>query len=78
MRVLVSRVVLATPSSSMSQSTTSHFPNAYAAFEAELAKLLEHKYLESQKTGHDIGFERALKDWAAHHRPNWREEMKKK
>ncbi|MBL9142665.1 MAG: hypothetical protein JNM99_03190 [Verrucomicrobiaceae bacterium] len=62
----------------MSQSNTSPFPNAYAAFEAELAKILEHKYLESQKSGHDIGFERALKDWAANHRPNWREEMRAK
>ena len=62
----------------MSQHADSPFPDAYSAFEAELAKILEHKYLESQKAGHDIGFERALKDWAAHHRPNWREEMKKK
>jgi hypothetical protein len=62
----------------MSQHADSPFPDAYSAFEAELAKILEHKYLESQKAGHDIGFERALKDWAAHHRATWREEMQSK
>jgi hypothetical protein len=60
----------------MSQPSLSPFPDAFTAFEAELAKILEHKYLESQKAGHDIGFERALKDWAANHRERWRKQQR--
>jgi hypothetical protein len=59
----------------MSQTTESPFPDAYTAFEAELAKILEHKYLESQKTGADIGFERALKEWAEKYRAKWRTDV---
>ena len=28
--------------------------------------------LESEKAGHDIGFERALTDWIVKHRSKWR------
>jgi hypothetical protein len=62
----------------MSPTAKSPFPDAFSAFEAELAKILEHKYLLSEKAGHDVGFERALKDWAAHHRTAWRQELREK
>jgi hypothetical protein len=45
----------------------------YSAFEAELQEILRHKYLASEKAGHDIGFEQALREWVAHHRKAWRE-----
>ena len=39
---------------------------------AERAEVLRHKWIESEKVGHDIGFEKALVDWNFHHRAAWR------
>ncbi len=44
----------------------------YREFQAEKAEILRHKWLESEKVGHDIGFERALVDWITRHRTEWR------
>ena len=44
----------------------------YREFQAERQEILRHKWLESEKNGFDIGFERALTDWILHHRTNWR------
>ncbi|MFZ9201249.1 MAG: DUF4032 domain-containing protein [Opitutales bacterium] len=44
----------------------------YAEFLAEKDEILRHKWLESEKAGRDIGFERALLDWIRNHRANWR------
>ncbi|MBE6413510.1 MAG: DUF4032 domain-containing protein [Verrucomicrobiaceae bacterium] len=44
----------------------------YQESSAELAEVLKHKWLESEKAGHDIGLERARVDWIMHHRLNWR------
>jgi hypothetical protein len=44
----------------------------YAEFLAERQEILRHKWIESEKAGMDIGFERALLDWTRHHRANWR------
>jgi hypothetical protein len=44
----------------------------YREFLAEREEILRHKWLESEKAGHDIGFERALLDWIVKHRANWR------
>ncbi|RME70095.1 MAG: DUF4032 domain-containing protein [Verrucomicrobia bacterium] len=46
--------------------------SVYREFQAELAEILRHKWLESEKAGYDIGFERALLDWVRHHRAAWR------
>lgn len=43
----------------------------YRAREAEKQEVLRHKWLESEKVGHDIGFERAFIDWLIHHRTKW-------
>jgi hypothetical protein len=40
--------------------------------QAEREEILKHKWIESEKAGHDIGFERALTDWIIKHRANWR------
>jgi len=44
----------------------------YREFQAERDEILRHKWLESEKVGHDIGFERALTDWIVKHRTKWR------
>ena len=44
----------------------------YREFLAEREQILVHKWLESEKVGHDIGFERALLDWIVKHRSTWR------
>ena len=44
----------------------------YAEFLAEREEILRHKWIESEKVGRDIGFERALIDWTRHHRARWR------
>lgn len=44
----------------------------YQEFLAEREEILKHKWIESEKTGRDIGFERALTDWIVKHRSKWR------
>lgn len=44
----------------------------YKEFLAEREEILRHKWLESEKAGKDIGFERALLDWIRKHRDSWR------
>ncbi len=46
----------------------------YREFQAEREEILKHKWIESEKAGHDIGFERALTDWIIKHRSKWRKE----
>lgn len=50
----------------------------YKEFLAEREEILRHKWLESEKAGFDIGFERALLDWIVKHRSNWRRDRLKK
>ena len=45
----------------------------YREFQAEREEILKHKWIESEKAGADIGFEKALLDWIVKHRSNWRE-----
>ena len=44
----------------------------YREFQAEREEILKHKWIESEKAGCDIGFERALTDWIIKHRSKWR------
>ena len=44
----------------------------YQEFLAEREEILRHKWIESEKDGHDIGFEKALLDWIVKHRAAWR------
>jgi hypothetical protein len=44
----------------------------YKEFLAEREEILKHKWIESEKAGKDIGFEKALLDWIVKHRSNWR------
>jgi hypothetical protein len=45
----------------------------YREFIAEREEILRHKWIESEKAGHDIGFEKALLDWVVRHRGQWRQ-----
>ena len=49
----------------------------YKEFLAEREEILRHKWIESEKAGHDIGFEKALLDWIVKHRSNWRDKRMK-
>ncbi len=44
----------------------------YQEYLAERKEILRHKWIESEKVGHDIGFEKALLDWIVRHRGSWR------
>lgn len=48
----------------------------YQEFLAEREEILRHKWLESEKAGRDIGFERALLDWIRKHRDDWRNQRR--
>jgi hypothetical protein len=45
----------------------------YEEFSAERQEILCHKWIESEKAGCDIGFERALIDWTLKYRAAWLE-----
>ena len=46
--------------------------SVFKQYIAERDEILKHKWLESEKAGEDIGFEKALKDWISYHRTAWR------
>jgi hypothetical protein len=46
----------------------------YKEFLAEREEILRHKWIESEKAGRDIGFERALLDWIVKYRSGWRDD----
>jgi hypothetical protein len=45
----------------------------YKEFLVERQEVLCHKWIESEKAGYDIGFERALLDWTQKYRSAWRQ-----
>ena len=55
-----------------------HNSSVYKEFLAERNEILKHKWIESEKAGSDIGFEKALLDWIQKHRSNWRTFRKNK
>jgi len=50
----------------------------YREFLAEREEILRHKWIESEKIGQDIGFEKALLDWILHYRSAWRDNRRAK
>ncbi len=44
----------------------------YRKFTEEREEILKHKWIESEKAGQDIGFEKALLSWVCYHREKWR------
>jgi hypothetical protein len=51
---------------------------AYGDYLAERDEILRHKWLMSERAGHDTGFENALTDWAHHHHAIWRRQRAKR
>ena len=45
----------------------------YRELLAEKNEILRHKWIESEKAGRDIGFEKALLDWMLKYRTPWRQ-----
>ena len=45
--------------------------NLYQRFLAEREEIMKHKWIESEKQGYDIGFEKALVEGMLHHRKEW-------
>jgi hypothetical protein len=43
----------------------------YRELAAQNEEILKHKWIESEKAGHDIGYGAALLDWLLHHRKGW-------
>jgi len=43
----------------------------YREIMAERRQIEKHKWLESEKAGKDIGYEKALFSWVRHHRTQW-------
>jgi hypothetical protein len=68
---------LGMPSSQNDQSQFVTDSALYKELLAERAEILKHKWIESEKAGKDIGFERALLDWIVKHRSNWRDRRRK-
>lgn len=50
--------------------------SVYQYYCAERDEILKHKWIESEKAGEDIGFEKALLDWVLYHRSDWRKANK--
>lgn len=49
----------------------------YQEFLAEREEILKYKWLESERLGYDIGFEKALLEWIRKHREKWRSERRR-
>lgn len=58
----------------MATSTSSS--DAFSNFQAELQEVMNYKWVESEKAGYDIGFEKALKQWTETLRPEWRKKRR--
>lgn len=43
----------------------------YQHFLAERNEILKYKWIESEKVGYDIGFDKALIEWTAKHKSKW-------
>ena len=50
----------------------------YQEFQAEHEEIVRHKWYESEKRGHDIGFELAQVDWRIKYGSKWRKEWQQK
>jgi hypothetical protein len=48
--------------------------NLYKEFIAQRDEILKHKWYESERVGHDIGFAQALIDWTMRFKSKWIQE----
>ena len=50
----------------------------FRELDAEHEEILRHKWIESEKVGHDVGIDAAQVDWNLKHRSKWRKERQQK
>ena len=43
----------------------------YQDYQCQIDEVNRHKWIESEKAGHDVGWEWALIDWIIRHRATW-------
>lgn len=43
----------------------------YRHFQAQREEIMKHKWYESERAGHDIGFDHAQTDWTLRYRSKW-------
>ena len=48
----------------------------YREFLAEREEILRHKWLESEKSGRDIGWQQAVTEWHARHYRAWKDHVR--
>ncbi|MCH8541296.1 MAG: DUF4032 domain-containing protein [Opitutales bacterium] len=67
------------PSTPMSTPDTQFYTKSslYQEFLAEREEILRYKWLESERLGYDIGFEKALLEWIRKHREKWRAQRRR-
>jgi len=41
-------------------------------FRSQQDEIKKYKWIESEKVGRDIGWERAVREWMQNHFPNWK------
>lgn len=73
--LMLAAVAMSTSSPSSEHSGSRDFVKHSSLYQeclAEREEILRHKWLESERLGYDIGFERALLDWIRKHRESWR------
>ena len=49
----------------------------FREFLAEHEEIMKHKWIESEKAGRDIGYDRAMVDWVLKYRAQWRRQRKR-
>jgi hypothetical protein len=49
----------------------------YKEFLAQREEIMKHKWYESERAGHDVGFAYALMNWTIKFKTNWFKERKK-
>jgi hypothetical protein len=62
----------------MSTSGTLHVDTflLYKEILAQKEEILRHKWIESEKAGKDIGYDKALIDWVIKHKSKWKKAKK--
>ena len=50
----------------------------YKNYQDEVEEINKHKWIESEKAGYDIGFEKALVDWITHHKAEYTKARQKR
>jgi hypothetical protein len=48
----------------------------YREFIEERKEILKHKWIESEKKGYDIGFDKAFFEWIMKYRAGWRKKWR--